>query len=258
MVFFRKNTVAITERGLQFLAIQKSESILRENPCRIWRLAELENWKSMKLQVLFLLSLQNHYEGASTNASSRKCEAEKYIGKERFSQLKKEYMDRYISSLEKAKEIEDLYYPESTSFEPEFDRNEDLETEATKTYGNTDHYNEFVTSMTANRKKTTPLIVYQPFESRPTVGAYPASPSTPLTSITTMTSSTRTSSKSTPISKPIPSTVSSITTTTKRPKFPEISNNNETIQASAKKSSSKQLAGNILFVLLAILGAFLF
>ena len=122
-------------------------------------------------------------------------------------------MDRYISSFEKAKEIEDLYYPESTSFKPELDRNENLETEATKTLsGNTDHYNEFVTSMTANRskissflkssetffkEKTTPLIVYQPFESRPTVGAYPASPSTPLTSITTMTSSTRTRYKST-------------------------------------------------------------
>ena len=69
------------------------------------------------------------------------------------------------------------------------------------------------------------------------------------------------SSRSTPSSKPILSTVSSTTTTTttKRPKFPEISsNNNETIQASAKKSSSKQLAGNIIFVSLAILGAFLF
>ena len=62
-------------------------------------------------------------------------------------------MDRYIGSLEKAKDIEELYYPESTSFEPEVGRNEDLETEPTKTYGNTDHYNEFVTSMTANRSK---------------------------------------------------------------------------------------------------------
>ena len=122
-------------------------------------------------------------------------------------------MERYIGALDKAKQFDDLYEPYgSSSFSPEsntevtptessfrimFDKNE-----------NTDHYNQFVTSITSsksmipsirtiltkfkNSEKTTPLIVYKPFESRPTAGVYPAYSSTPLTSITTMTSSTRT------------------------------------------------------------------
>ena len=58
-------------------------------------------------------------------------------------------MQRYIGALNKAKKVEDLY-----DFNPtEFDRAAESSTELspTQSYENTDHYNAFVTSMTANR-----------------------------------------------------------------------------------------------------------
>ncbi|CBY22678.1 unnamed protein product [Oikopleura dioica] len=147
--------------------------------------------------------------------------AEQYLGEDRFRQLKKEYIERYIGALDKAKQNEDLYEPYgSSSFDPE----SGTESTPTKSYENTDHYNAFVTSVTASRKKTTPLTVYKPFESRPTAGVYPAYSSTPLTSITTMTSSTRTST----ITTSKPSTTQSTITKKTRMQVPK----NDTIQAS--------------------------